>query len=245
MPNLHERDIVFRNGLIDPTCLLDYMSGCHCEDLPVGAKPAGSHHEEGHHLVFTNRLVKRQNSKILTGLRNSKYNIFHMLECQEDLFHQVSVEQVPVEKIDMSAAEIFLEEAETLTNFAASSFSISEHETKLEAGPVLNRSERVRLQGRQALLAELYEEDMVRVKNIAVIEPKVVTGALLNYLVQRSEPQLADLVKTKMEVDPRVLSPKIHSTRALERVADERLRRRINASNWALRRILTREAQAA
>lgn len=245
MASLHEKGIVLRNGLVDPTSLLEYMDGCHCEDLLVGAKAAGSHSEEGHHLLFTDGLIKRQNSRTLTSLRNSKYNIINMLECQEDLFHQLSAEQIPVEEIDLDAAEIFLEEAETLTNLAATSFSISEHGARLESGPLLSRSGRARLEGRRALLAEIYEEDSIRVKNISVMDSSVVTGALLNYLVQRSEPLLSDLVKTRMLAEPIVLSPTIYSGQGLERVADERLKRRINASGWALRRILIGDAQTA
>jgi hypothetical protein len=241
----HNREIVMRDGLVDPTALFEFMDGCHCEDLPIGAKPAGSHKEEGHHLIFTNKLVKKQKSRTLTSYRNSNNNILNMLECQEDLFHQLSAEQIPIEEIDLEAAQVFIEEADALTSLAAASYGKSQLEARLAFAERQPQSEVDRLRGRHDIISAILDREVTRVKRIQLTDESVVVGALLNYVIQQHEPVLERLVKERMKSGIRIHSPLIYETRALENMADIRINQKIKASNWTLRKLLQPEVKAA
>jgi len=238
MAELHERDIVFKNGLVDPTSLFEYMDDCHCADL-IQTKPASGHVEEYHHLVFKRDDFKGLRvSLIFRRLRNSKYNQIEMLSCQEDLYHQLSAETVSKSQIDLDAARGFLEEDEILTDYATTSWLRARTEASLESESTLTQTERARLAGWLVLLDEMQSEATQKVQRIEFMAPEIVTGALMKYVSQQPEPRMQALVNARMNESGVFIPTKIYDSNALRDSAENNLRQRINEENWVTQRIL-------
>src|SRR5438876_5482238 len=114
---MHESPVVFKNGLVDPTPLLEFIDDCHCSDL-FQPDQTGSHKNEYHHLYFPRKDYRNARPHLsVRRLRNSKYNLIEMLSCQEDLYHQKTANSVPQDQIDLVSAEAYLEEGSWLTNY--------------------------------------------------------------------------------------------------------------------------------
>jgi hypothetical protein len=234
---MHEQPVVFKNGLVDPDSLLEFMDNCHCDDL-VASSP-NDHKEEYHHLYFPRRAYKNNWADItLRKLRNSRYNLIGMLSCQEDYYHQRTIEEVPQEQIDKKAAKRYLEESQWLTNYAATSWLIAETQRNLDYTKTSSRAKRISLAARLAILDEMRHYDLEQLGKIEVISHSIVAGALSKYLKQRFEPKMQDLLKQHMSGNGRVIPTKIYGSRALRNIAELRLKKKVESQSVIIQKLV-------
>lgn len=233
---MHERPVIFKNGLISPTSLLEFMDDCHCDDSEaVNSLP--THNREYHHLYFPKKSYRNNFTDLsIRRLRNSKYNLIEMLSCQEDFYHQTVASSVSQGEISLEAAETYLEEGEWLTNYAASSWMIAETQNAIEQ-PYLPRVARAVLTARLALLNEMRQQDVERVRVIKLIEPEIVLGALSRYVIQRPEDEVEKFVESGLSEGVRILPTKIYGEAGLKTSAERRLDERIKAGSWLTQRL--------
>lgn len=233
---MHERPVIFKNGLISPTSLLEFMDDCHCDD-PEAVSPLPTHKSEYHHLYFPKKSYKNNFTDLsIRRLRNSKYNLIEMLSCQEDFYHQTVARSVPQDEISLEAAETYLEESEWLTNYAASSWMIAETQNAIER-PYLPRVARAVLTARLALLNEMRQQDVERVRAIELIEPEIVLGALGKYVIQRPENELEKFIESGLSLGTQMLPTKIYGEVGLKVSVESRLDERIRTGSWLTQRL--------
>ena len=235
-PGMHEIPIQFKNGLVDPNSLLEYMDGCHCGDI-VQHHPYG-HKVEYHHLYFPKKDYKNLKLPMpLRNLRNSKYNLIEMLSCQEDSYHQHSATEVRQGDIDLDVAETFLEEAQLVTNYASTSLMLARTSERIERSS-LTRTERAQATARMAILAEMFSEDEDEMAKIEVLEHSIVVGALTNYVKQVPEDGMKAHIKSQTMEGVSIIPTKVYSERALQNIGQHRFQRRVISNNWVLRQLL-------
>ncbi len=240
---MYEKPIAYKNGLIDPNSLLEFMDGCHCKDL---VRPNGqeNHVLEFHHLYFPRRDYQNLWAPLpIRRLRNARTNLVEMLPCQEDYYHESSHTAVEHDQIDLDAAETFIQEDEWLTQYASSSWITAELQSQLERPKTLTKSARARAAAQLALMNEMRAGDLIRVNSIELIADKVVTGALARYSSQQPESTLDLTVQSRLAKDPVFIPIKNYGHRMLKETAEIRLAKKINTEpNWAVRRLLTQAA---
>jgi len=242
---MHENPIVFRNGLVNPTVLLEYMDSCHCSDLPA-ATTRGGHRPEYHHAYFP--LPHFKNNWVplsIRRLRNSKYNQIKMLSCQEDLYHQKTASFVSRDQIDLDSADMYLEEGEQLNAYAASGWLIANIQSSLESYVLLTKGSRARLAAKLAILTEMNHDQASRVNSIKFIAPEIVSGALASYIAQQPEAGMESLLEERLLGDKTIIFTKIHSPEALRHIARMGLAAAIERQSWPIRSMLTASAEAA
>jgi hypothetical protein len=228
----HERSIDFKNGLVDPTVLLEFMDRCYCGEVYHSSGPR--HLNQQHHLYFPRPIFKDpQMDPVMKKLRNSRYNLVQMLTCQEDTYHRDVAEDVPLDQIDREAAGTFLEEADWLTDYAASSWMMANIRQVLESEMLEGSAVIARGGALLEVLEEMQAEDAVRVEQINVIDQAVVWGAMGRYLGQQPEPHMESLVATH---NPTIIIPtQIYSERKLKTFAEAKFHKKLESLRYALR----------
>lgn len=239
---MHERPIAFRNGLVDPTSLLEFMTSCHCSELDSPRTP-GSCISEYHHLYFPIDAYKSANPRIAERvIRNSMYNQVEMLSCQEDLYHQRSAAEVPRDLISSVAVETYMEEDGWLTDYAATSWGLAATRMQFEhLDMAISKREKARLGVRLALLQELNNDALDRVGRIDVMAFGIVTGAVQKYCQQQPETGITDLVIERLGASFQPIPTRIYRPNALRATVDGMISRKAVALNWAIRKLLLPE----
>ncbi len=236
---MHEIQVEFKDGLVDPSVFLEFMDGCRCSKSTSWHAPDG-HILEFHHAYFPKASFKGDAQPfVVRRLRSSKYNLIEMLSCQEDTYHQAVAMKVPQEKVDHDAAQTFLEESEWLTEYASSSLLVAEVQAKQERSG-LTRVGKAYLAAQLVLTNEMMKADEGRVGRISVIDEKIVGGALTRYFEQQREQSLQGLLDSHLIKSPEIISTKIYNRRALRNKAEHRLRAKIESGNRITRNLLLR-----
>ncbi len=234
---LHQIPIQFKNGLVDPTPLLEYLGECYCGKVCTHVHR--DHIEEHHHLYFPLKRFKNNVTPLrIRQLRNSRYNQFLMLSCQEDTYHQSVQTEVPLEYIELDAASEFMEADVSLTKFAAVSWLISDIEAAKSEARLLTKGARAKLEARQELLTEIQQEQRPKVESIEIIAPSVVRGALTKYLARRPEKGLQDFLAGYHKDDQTILFTKIHKEHGLKNLAEVQLEQKIKLQRWIVQKAL-------
>lgn len=244
--SIHTKDIVLDSwGLFDPRSLLPYMAQDRCAQL-LTPQLVGSCKQEYHHGLFTKKAFKNDTVHwALKRVRGSRYNQFLMWSCQEDLFHQDSVNEVPIEDLNTEAAERFTEEEDILDRYAASSLALAEAQNESENSTnSFFRVKRAMLAANLALHQELNESAEQKLHDIEVMSFEVVTGALLTYFNRQPEAGLERILRKRLEDNPTTIATKGHNPKHLRDLSKRMVDGKISTSSFQLR-ALVEAARAA
>ncbi len=233
-----------RHGLLDPTAFLDYQEGCVCHELVTPQAPYSCKPVEGHHGYFPESSFKPEHIPLnVKWLRSSKFNIFDLRSCQEDLYHQTHAESVPIADINLESAARFIEESGTVFDFAVAHYGLEKAvQARENLPPRSRRYVKARADVRVELLSEQVDEKTKELELVEVIHPEVVTGALKKYSDLCGSKALAETVNQRLQNNPVSIPTQVYGEAHLRSQVEAMLVRKLGSLSLGMRRAYQQRA---